>query len=220
MDRRIILIIIGVVVIVAAGTAYFVWRSQQEEIKSYTINVEVPNDLEVEVFTQTDEHESDEPAAEEITSHTFTGSQQINLQEGSYIAAWQANDTHAAGQTSFIVNSDDTFQIDPDLSAKQLNSRLKEEQSTIKQVISSEVPETKEYYKVENGKLYKNGDWYAAKLTYTGNPNFFSHDPLRVVLHKEDNGSWRLVTNPPTLVVSIVTHTEIPRDIALDINER
>lgn len=97
---------------------------------------------------------------------------------------------------------------------KKLDELLVVEEPSIKAVIQAKYPAQLSVYSVGNGKLYKNGQWYGAKLV-PNDPN--TYDTLRIIL-KKDRGTWHIMTTPPEIVISQPIYPNIPLDILTDLN--
>jgi len=101
-----------------------------------------------------------------------------------------------------------------DFTDKKLASLLSVEEPNIRQVLAEKYPFQMQQYSVQKGHLYKQGQWYGAKLVPNDPANY---DELRVIL-KKSSGKWTLISSPPEMVVSKAVYPEIPIDILNSVN--
>lgn len=143
--------------------------------------------------------------------------QNIRLGPGKYKATYTATKGYSSSSKNFTVSDDTTVEIKPVYSDEKLQELLKSQQNEINSVLSTSLRGINQYI-IQPGELYSLGDWYGTILIYNGD-NYYYADSLRVVMHKV-KGSWKIVNNPPDIVVSKANYPEIPNDILDKINHQ
>lgn len=104
----------------------------------------------------------------------------------------------------------------PKPTKKELETlKLSEEVDTIHSVLISKYPLIKTDYTITGEKLYRN-QYYGAILIYHGRSNM-NRDSLRVLMRKTDN-EWKLLSTPPTIILSAPDYPGVPKAILSDIN--
>ncbi len=93
--------------------------------------------------------------------------------------------------------------------------KLSEEISAIHSLLSNKYPLTKTDYTITGEKLYRN-QYYGAILIYHGRDNM-NRDSLRVLMQKSD-GEWKLLSTPPTIILSAPDYPSVPKPVLSDIN--
>lgn len=110
-----------------------------------------------------------------------------------------------------------TKQQEKPLPAKsELQTMLITEQPAVDRAIASAYPQLASLYVVEPGKLYHDGTWYGTTLTYTGSDEM-NRDTLRLLLQKK-NGTWKVRSTPPSIVLRAADYPEAPKSIIQDLN--
>lgn len=143
--------------------------------------------------------------------------QSIRLSPGKYTATYTAAKDYRSGSQNFNVSDNTTVEIKPVYSDEKLQELQKSQQNEINSVLSTSLRGINQYI-IQPGELYSLGDWYGTVLVYNGD-NYYYADGLRVVMHKV-KGSWKIVNNPPDIVVSKANYPEIPNDILNKINHQ
>lgn len=106
--------------------------------------------------------------------------------------------------------------LDIDYSQQALESLLATEQDTIVKSIMSSNIGIPALYRVNQGKLYHHGEWYGSTLSYGGTEEL-RRDTLRVVVKKEGD-TWKVMTNPPQIILSKLEYPAIPVSILQKVN--
>ena len=146
---------------------------------------------------------------------TSNASQRVKHGNYVYVVSGNNNDLKSYAQSITVDKTSIKISV-PVLgyTDKKLANLLAVEEPLVKSILQNRYPFQMQLYSVQSSKLYKNGDWYGAKLV----PNDTgSYDTLRVVLKKE-KGVWKIVTQPPEPVISKPVYPEIPTEILTDIN--
>jgi hypothetical protein len=99
-----------------------------------------------------------------------------------------------------------------DYTEAKLSALEKAEEPAIQAVLHAKWPTQMQSYHLQSGKLYKNGEWFGGVLAPSD-----GSDVLRVVLHKDED-QWKIVTNPPDIVITHPVYPEIPVDVLTDLN--
>lgn len=141
--------------------------------------------------------------------------QSVRLSPGKYIATYTATKGYSSGSQNFNVSDNTTVEIKPIYSDEKLQELLKSQLGEINSVLNTSLSGINQYI-IQPGKLYSMGDWYGTILIYNGD-DYYNTDSLRVVMHKA-KGSWKIVNNPPDIIVSKASYPEIPNDILDKIN--
>ena len=103
------------------------------------------------------------------------------------------------------------------LSSTDLQVRLASEIPAIQVVITSSFPQLSQLYMIEKERLFEQGQWYGAILTYKGTDSD-NRDTLRLILQKKGE-KWIIRTTPPQIIVSSVTYPDIPKTILDTLNK-
>ena len=98
-----------------------------------------------------------------------------------------------------------------------LKAQLKAEQSTITGVIIAAYPKITTDYTINQGQLFKEGQWYGTTLTYKGSDSM-NRDTLRVLMQKKQ-GIWILRTTPPEPLLSTEKYPDVSKEILQTINK-
>ncbi|OGL22519.1 hypothetical protein A2707_04310 [Candidatus Saccharibacteria bacterium RIFCSPHIGHO2_01_FULL_45_15] len=103
------------------------------------------------------------------------------------------------------------------LTAAELSTLLEVELPAITSVFTQTFPAASELYTIDQGRLYKQGQWYGTTLTYKGSDEA-NRDTLRVLMQKKD-GAWIVRTNPPQLLLSTKDLGDVPVDVIQSLNQ-
>lgn len=144
----------------------------------------------------------------------------LRLKRGHYTVELRGDDYNTLSFGVSLGETPETVEIYPEFTDRKLRELLRQEETAITRQIHQTIPETRNTYAISGGKLYLMGQWYGAKIhvKQTAEQARLGYvDTFRVILHK-DTGSWKVVTNPPELVLSHVSYPSIPRNILVDIN--
>lgn len=95
------------------------------------------------------------------------------------------------------------------------NLKLSNEIQAIHSILVDKYPLIKTDYVVTGEKLYRS-QYYGAILIYHGRNNM-NRDSLRVLMQKTDS-KWKLLSTPPTIILSAPDYPGVPKAILSDIN--
>ena len=142
-----------------------------------------------------------------------SGTGTIRLEKNTeYTIEYKAQEGFANGEVSINPKGDSvSVNIDPYLSSEKLSELLKADQKLIIDSLNKEMPNIKSLYKIESQSLHNFGEWYIARLKYTGN-DLFNADSLVLIMNKNDE-KWTLVTKPPAISVSYQEFEDVPENI-------
>lgn len=132
-----------------------------------------------------------------------------------YTVSYTGIDGYADGTQNFNPKKDGDIYLTPYFSEKKLNNILETERPVVHNLITKTYKNSN-LYTYQGETLYHFGDWYSAKLKYTGN-DAYNSDTLILVLRKENN-TWKIINNPPSLYVSHISYPNIPDDIINSVN--
>ncbi len=207
-SRKNIVFILLALVLVVVG---FIFISNY--LGSEKLTVDYKNTAEVVVYTKENFLSGKTDKKEAIIKNS---SETLRIKKGEYVVSYTGEEGFANDNINVdLRNGEKNISIDPYFSDDKLAGILVNEQSTIKNTLTQQIPSIN-LYLIQPGRLYKFGEWYATTLLYNGNDPDNS-DTLRLVMKKE-NGSWVLKTNPPQITISRAKYSEIPLDILNNIN--
>ena len=226
MNRRtqITIAIAAVLILVAALITTLTLQPQQTQnieetpvpTATQTVNVTLPQGVSTDIFNTTADAHGTATEIEGSSVATLTTSQEVKLEPGTYSIVTKANNEYQEYSQQFtVVDQPINLEITPSYSPAKLQSTLASERTAILQAITTAYPQIESLYTIETGWLYEKGDWYATKLVHKGGGN--QSDTLRLVAQKQD-GSWKVITNPPDITVSQAQYPDIPQAVVTDIN--
>lgn len=141
----------------------------------------------------------------------------IRLQDGDYIAV-ASNDKFSKDPLAFIVTKDTKeVTLQASLSSATLSVMLSNEFANLKRVLITAYPQLSKGYKINLGKLYRTGEWYATTLPVIPDDPREDGDIYRVVMKKE-NDTWKVVKTP-ALVLTASEYPTVPPDILQEVNK-
>jgi hypothetical protein len=147
---------------------------------------------------------------------SLSSSQTIKLRDGTYDAVVSDPSHEYENPVIKIVVTPGTnsASISPTYTTTKLAALLTNEQPAILQALNAKYPTLSGLYTVSNGQLYERGDWFGAELV----PSNPSDDLLRVILHEED-GTWKVATDPPQISIGEPSNTDIPSDVIESVDQ-
>ena len=154
-----------------------------------------------------------EPHIAKTLLTSSSGLVSMRVKPGTYAAQFTAPDSQ--GQTTVYNVTKATTIKSPtlDFTTVKLQQLLATQVSAIQAVIANNPSSAG--YTVTDGQLYKQGDWYAAKLVPS---NQDTQDVLRIILNKQGN-TW-VVAAGFKLVFYVKAYPTIPADVIRDVNNR
>ena len=145
----------------------------------------------------------------------------LSLKKGRYVVA-NKKSTDYAQQVEGVTISDKP--VDLTMKAAYSDSKLSDligqERSSVQAAVIAALPLAKNY-EFATEKLYQDGSWYGAVLTVKqtteqGRTNYV--DKYRLVAQKV-NGTWKLMTPVPQLILSKSDYKDIPFDVLSETNK-
>jgi hypothetical protein len=192
---------------VLTGAVIFGWKYYHSYQK---VNVILKGNVKASIY-QEDVHEGSalpvKNLAEELSS--------VRLKKGNYYIKSEATKEYESTIIPIqLADKPISITVNPDFTAQKLDGLLGAEKASIDSVLTQTYPSVHSYYSIQNGKLYRHGEWYATKFI-PNNPAIL--DTLRVIL-KKDKNTWVVSTKPPEIVIGIPNYPSIPADIIRDVN--
>jgi hypothetical protein len=143
-------------------------------------------------------------------------SEKMKVSKDSYSLKYIGNSGYDSDYKNITIgNKPVSIRLDPSYSEDRLSYMLEDEFKNIEAVLNEKYQNMSDY-DIQIGKLYKKGEWYATTLQYIGN-DYYNYDTLRLVMKKENN-KWRLITDPPSIIISSYKYPDIPIDVLRDVN--
>lgn len=210
-NRR--LAILVVVLLILVGVGYFIYK----QLTSYqTLAVKLSSEVVNPNIVITPIKNSG--SAKEINYRPGT---EVKLKKGEYNVNFNAEGYNQSDIEVRVGDNPATATITPSYTEAKLQELIAPQQAEITRVIQSQFPQTISKYKIEPGKLYLLGDWYATKiaLRQTAQQERENYiDIYRVVL-KKTGDSWEVVTKPPEITIGSPKYPNIPKEVLIDINK-
>ena len=206
MKRR--LIILGFALVAIIG--FFAWWSYEHSFQRLSVILD-PQVKSADIFPNEGEGhvpESDDPIK------ALSSSQEFKLKKGSYVLVTKTSGS-LASQTVYFELQDTkvNLTVSPGYTEQELKSLLVSEQVLINQTFNSKYSNASAGYAVQNGQLFRRGEWFGAVLVPAGT----TQDTLRFVMQKKD-GKWTVVTDPPEIVLSSMVYPDTPKEILQAVN--
>ncbi len=218
--RRFITLLIIVAVIGGAGYAVYKLLPKKQTV---TVNFVSPTKGVTVKFYKSPG--GDTPNAQIINDSNLvqevSSPQTIKLTKGDYVWQATAGDQYTKKDRKIVVDSKPvTVDITLALTDTALGSLLSTESSQIRATLNSALPLLASQYEINTEKMYGDGTWYGALIVprLTAEQRRTSYfDIFRVVVHKED-GRWKLVSNPPELILTTAKFPQVPKEVLSAIN--
>lgn len=152
-----------------------------------------------------------------------TESTYLRLRKGMYVVVMgDVPEYNLQYEKVVLADQPVTVVVDPAYSNARLAAMLVGELPTIQAAIKQTVPGIDTQFLLGPGRLFGKGEWYGTVIY----PNKTAEelrlqyvDVYHVVLKKE-GGTWKVITMPPEIVLSTVTHPNIPRQVLIDTNNQ
>jgi len=150
--------------------------------------------------------------------------QKTSLKIGSYTAIYTNKDLDQNTFTISILKNTSKIELNPGYNEVILNTKLKEQNSQIKQTIKSLF--VSKNYSITSEKIYHQGEWFSGILrvyqidtfSRAGSSNPDNHDDYYIVLKKDSSdNNWKLIGGP-NLILTTVDNPSIPLYILNNIN--
>lgn len=142
--------------------------------------------------------------------------QEIRLKKADY-QLQTIGDNIAPHTKKLTIDSDtSTIKVEFSYTAKYLKNLHNKEQPAITERINASYPQLAQLYTIEHGALYGRGDTYGAQLVAKQKSDH--SDTLRILLQKKSD-KWRVVSKPPTPLLSAPDYPNIDKEILRSINQ-
>jgi 5-hydroxyisourate hydrolase-like protein (transthyretin family) len=143
------------------------------------------------------------------------------LKKGTYRIEFSGTGYQTQSTKIVLDAKPESITIYPAYSKEKLRSLLTNELSSIIATINTAFPITQSTYEIEIGNLYKLGQWYATTIHIKQTEeeereNYI--DRYKIILSKE-SGTWKIITNPPEIIISKKKYPKVPSDILLEVNK-
>lgn len=116
-----------------------------------------------------------------------------------------------------VIDSDShDIRVDFAYTRAHLDNLYSDERPAIMARINTDYPQIETLYTITGGALYGRGDIFGAQLVATTPSD--NSDTLRIMLQKK-SGKWRVLSKPPTQVLSVPVYPQIDTQILRAINQ-
>ena len=208
--RNLTIIIIAVVVLMFGFiiTSYF--NSQKQLSVKISGGI---NDFNIKIYKADNSNKQVAESAGENLEKKLT--------KGTYNVVFSGEKYQSQAIKTKLDKKDSVINITPSYNKKILSEMLEKDRSVLIQEINTKVPQTTSGFVITDLRLYFFGEWASAKIHVAQTEeeereNYI--DTYRVVL-KKDKDTWKLVTDPPELIISIKKYPNIPRDLLIQLNK-
>lgn len=206
----VILAILAIVVIGAKlGLDYL------NSFQKVTVNYDTEIIKKLEIYPAANTRNSVEATGDAIQS--ISSGEEITLKKGLYALKPTGPKIDSDLIELSLGDQPTVKDLDVDFSDTYLAGELVKELDSITAAIQSSNSGIASLYRINNGKLYHHGEWFGTTLSYGGSDSL-SRDTLRVVAKKED-GAWKVLTNPPQIMLSTKQFPSIPLSILSKVND-
>lgn len=212
------LIAVAAIILIATAGVLALLTNRPTKPSDQVLAVTLPANTAIDIY-QASEAEAHGTGSSDLGKPvaTVTKNEELRLTRGEYVAILKESaDFKPFSQRFSLESSKYTLTVSPDYTEAKLASLLATERPAILTALTTAYPQLASLYTIQEGWLYKQGEWYATKLL-AKSTSASQSDTLRVILHKEGS-TWKVVTNPPDITISGPRHPEIPLEIVTDIN--
>lgn len=206
MNKFIIASIIAIVVVVGSIVTAYNYLSYSRT--THEVEVRFNNVDKVSLYRLDEEIKQINTSGEKI---------RIESMNDNYYLTYEAKSGYSDGRVE-IDRYTDKVEINPSYSNDRLKQIYDKEKQDIWKVIDSKYPDHKELYKPRNDRLYVFGQWFGVILDYKGK-SYFNRDSVALVLHKNDDDKWQIITDPPLPSINIHVNPTLPKEVADDMNK-
>jgi flagellar basal body-associated protein FliL len=201
MKKRIIIAVIVILVGIAAVAAYAYFASFHKVTVSFSPDV-----------TSATLYKEDGKEIEKVST-----AKEVLLQNGTYYAVPEGQKVSDKEITFTVKDSGLELALDPDYSTDFLQQTLVKEQSAITTAATTSLPLIAQSYSIEEGTLYRHGEWFGALLIQKTADIRDERDFYRIILHKESD-TWKVV-GKPELVMTKVEFKNVPASVLKSVNQ-
>lgn len=143
----------------------------------------------------------------------ITKSGESSIKKGYYIYVAKPIQQDYATVTGSFYTKERKLNIELQYSNEKLQKLYSEELAGITESLNTKYPNQMKDYKIEYGKLYIDGTWFAGYLISRD-----GSDNLQVIAHKSSD-SWKVVATP-NITISKAQYSDIPPEVIDAVNVR
>lgn len=203
MNNKKIITILVVIALICGGSGLAFYISIFKKISFSFVN-----ELSIEIYTT-------QKGVKKVVK-TIKQSDSVYLKKDSYCVV-SISDKYSKEPECFFVNKEDlSINIDPDYSDSYLKEKLTSELPIIKSVIREKYGLLLDRFIIDDGRLFKKGEWYATVLDEVLSPGLIG-DKYRIILNYKDD-VWQVAAYPQ-LSLSTLDYPDIPFNILSDTNK-
>jgi len=207
MRKKIILLVI--ILLCTGGLVY-----QHYTNTFQTITISSKNSFTFRLYPAIESESGNYDKSNPILTISRAGTYKVKKGLYIYVASGKDRDYAEISQQIRIGDTPATIPITLKYSSSKLSALLEIEYPKVLAALKEKYPSQMQLYNVEMAKLYENGEWCGIILTPKNNA---AYDVLRAVLKKQNN-AWRVVTDPPEIILSKPVYPSIPTDLLSDID--
>ncbi len=142
--------------------------------------------------------------------------EEVRLKKATYHMQTIGDNIESSSEDITIDSTSDTLGIEFTYNRTYLDSLYADEKDAILALISTTYPQIESRYTITRAALYGKGEIFGAQLVAT-TPSDHS-DTLRILLQKQSD-EWRVLSNPPTPILSAPEYPQIDPQILRTINQ-
>lgn len=210
--KKLIIILVFLVVIAIGAKLGLDYLNSFQKV---TINYDTEIIKKLEIYPAANTRNNVEVTGGVI--QTITSGEEITLKKGLYALKPTGPKIDSNLIEVSLGDQPTTKDLDIDFSDTYLAGELAKELGSITAAIQASNSGIASLYRINGGKLYHHGEWFGTTLSYGGSDSL-SRDTLRVVAKKED-GAWKVLTNPPQIMLSTKQFPSIPLSILSKVND-
>ena len=184
-------------------------------LQKVTISFDTSGKPTLNLYSQS-KNEQDSQAQRGRLIHTFTTTETISLQKGTYVIETTGENFSSNPITITVGDSPLEKTIPINYTDDYLAQLLAKERLSIIQAIVTRFKNAQTLYSIQPGKLYGKGEWFGTALVYKGSGND-NRDTLHLVMHKDTSNIWAVATTP-NISLSTADNPDIPAYILSDVN--
>lgn len=205
--RRII--IIGILVIIGGLTGWFI-----NQITQYNkVSLKGPSNTSVKIYGAAKNADGVSIYNPKDLVSEFKGQAEKWMKDGDYFAVIAENPDYSETIYKFKVYESGIIPLRFNYSDQKLQSLTKVEANSVQSEMKKKYPRLEGNYNFGSGKLFAEGDWYGGIIVSKNG----QADTLRFIAHKV-NGQWKVVTDPPLILIGGPSNPDIPYEVVKGTN--
>lgn len=142
--------------------------------------------------------------------------QTLKLKHGNYRISTSGEGIDNSTQFIEINHKTNDVNVNFSYNKERLMSILDSERSDIENAIYNQYPNINDLYSIYNQAVYNQGEYYGATLNFRDQTSD-QRDTLHI-LAKKENRKWRVLSLPPSPVLSAPKYPNVPKEILRKIN--